>query len=414
MLAASSGELAPVAAVDGDGGDDLLAASQAEALRIRDLLKFEFFFRPGALPPPAGRRARPDRPGVAHGRAERGWVRATLLQHAGELMARRTLQPFFDAQLVVAEQLVSLGEEPAEKEAFSTPVSATGTSWRSRDASRRDSVSRSSTPQRSSFSPATAASSRPGRRTCARSGRRSWPRWWSCAAGSPSSPRSRRRPRMNPLATRLAEIQAAPDGDKVAAFFDYDGTLIEGFSVSAIYRDRIRRLDVGLAELAQTLLIALRGVENSRTTPPFSRSPARRSPGRRTTRCWPPANGSSRSRRPRSCGPRCGRSCGPTRRRAPHRHRLQRHPLPDRTDRPGDRGRPRAVHRGRGRRRGADWQLQRPTAVGPGRLPPCALSPASTTSTSTRPSPTRRQRGRPLPRGGRPPRGRLPAARDAS
>ena len=46
------------------------------------------------------------------------WVRATLLQHAGELMARRTLQPFFDAQLVVAEQLVSLGEEPAEKEAF--------------------------------------------------------------------------------------------------------------------------------------------------------------------------------------------------------------------------------------------------------------------------------------------------------
>lgn len=67
---------------------------------------------------------------------------------------------------------------------------------------------------------------------------------------------------MNPLATRLAEIQAAPDGDKVAAFFDYDGTLIEGFSVSAIYRDRIRRLDVGLAELAQTLLIALRGVEN--------------------------------------------------------------------------------------------------------------------------------------------------------
>lgn len=67
---------------------------------------------------------------------------------------------------------------------------------------------------------------------------------------------------MTPLAARLAEIQAAPDGDKVAAFFDYDGTLIEGFSVSAIYRDRIRRLDVGLAELAQTLLIALRGVEN--------------------------------------------------------------------------------------------------------------------------------------------------------
>lgn len=67
---------------------------------------------------------------------------------------------------------------------------------------------------------------------------------------------------MTPLAARLAEIQAAPSGDQVAAFFDYDGTLIEGFSVSAIYRDRIRRLDVGLAELLQTFLIALRGVEN--------------------------------------------------------------------------------------------------------------------------------------------------------
>lgn len=67
---------------------------------------------------------------------------------------------------------------------------------------------------------------------------------------------------MTPLATRLAQIQDSPSGDKVAAFFDYDGTLIEGFSVSAIYRDRIRRLDVGLVELAQTLLIALRGVEN--------------------------------------------------------------------------------------------------------------------------------------------------------
>lgn len=67
---------------------------------------------------------------------------------------------------------------------------------------------------------------------------------------------------MSALADRLAEIRSAPSGDKVAAFFDYDGTLIEGFSVSAIYRDRLRRLDMGVAEFAQTALIALRGVEN--------------------------------------------------------------------------------------------------------------------------------------------------------
>lgn len=67
---------------------------------------------------------------------------------------------------------------------------------------------------------------------------------------------------MSALADQLAQIRSAPRGPKIAAFFDYDGTLIEGFSASAIYRDRIRRLDVGLAEFAQTVLVALRGVEN--------------------------------------------------------------------------------------------------------------------------------------------------------
>lgn len=67
---------------------------------------------------------------------------------------------------------------------------------------------------------------------------------------------------MSVLSERLAAIRSAPKGKQIGAFFDYDGTLIEGFSVSAIYRDRIRRLDVGLSELAQTVLIGLRGVEN--------------------------------------------------------------------------------------------------------------------------------------------------------
>jgi putative phosphoserine phosphatase/1-acylglycerol-3-phosphate O-acyltransferase len=64
------------------------------------------------------------------------------------------------------------------------------------------------------------------------------------------------------FADRLAQIRSAPAGRKVAAFFDYDGTLIDGFSANAIYRDRMRRLDLGPAELARTLLIVLRGVES--------------------------------------------------------------------------------------------------------------------------------------------------------
>lgn len=66
---------------------------------------------------------------------------------------------------------------------------------------------------------------------------------------------------MSVLSDRLAEIRSAPTGKKVAACFDYDGTLIEGFSASAIYLDRIRRLDLGPVEFGKTLLIALRGIE---------------------------------------------------------------------------------------------------------------------------------------------------------
>jgi putative phosphoserine phosphatase / 1-acylglycerol-3-phosphate O-acyltransferase len=40
-----------------------------------------------------------------------------------------------------------------------------------------------------------------------------------------------------------------PDGPEVAAFFDLDGTLIDGYSAAVLYRHRMRDLDVGLAEL---------------------------------------------------------------------------------------------------------------------------------------------------------------------
>ncbi|WAC57273.1 glycerol-3-phosphate 1-O-acyltransferase [Gordonia sp. SL306] len=104
LLATAEGDL-----IVGEGG--LLPAAQQEALRIRDLLKFEFFFptkdvflhRLGAeldLVAPGWREVSPTPE----------WTDRVLHDHAGALFARRTLQPFFDAQLVVAERLVCLGD----------------------------------------------------------------------------------------------------------------------------------------------------------------------------------------------------------------------------------------------------------------------------------------------------------------
>src|SRR3954451_2158817 len=60
----------------------------------------------------------------------------------------------------------------------------------------------------------------------------------------------------------LDDIAAAPPGPQIAAFFDYDGTVIDGFSASAFYRHRIRHAEIGPVELAKTLLGAARGIDS--------------------------------------------------------------------------------------------------------------------------------------------------------
>ncbi|GAA4751071.1 hypothetical protein GCM10023217_22190 [Gordonia alkaliphila] len=113
MLAVADGTVSPASS------DDMLAVSQAEALRIRDLLKFEFFFPPkkeflhrlGAeldLLAPGWRTTVPTQK----------WVHQSLLANAGKLFARRTLQTFFDAQLVVATLLADRGNAPIDKAEF--------------------------------------------------------------------------------------------------------------------------------------------------------------------------------------------------------------------------------------------------------------------------------------------------------
>jgi putative phosphoserine phosphatase / 1-acylglycerol-3-phosphate O-acyltransferase len=60
----------------------------------------------------------------------------------------------------------------------------------------------------------------------------------------------------------LDAIAAAPPGPQVAAFFDYDGTVIDGFSASAFYRHRLRHAEIGPVELVKTLLGAARGIDS--------------------------------------------------------------------------------------------------------------------------------------------------------
>lgn len=57
---------------------------------------------------------------------------------------------------------------------------------------------------------------------------------------------------MNRLKDLYAAIAAAPEGPATLAAFDLDGTLITGYTASVVYRDRLRRFDISLAELLRT------------------------------------------------------------------------------------------------------------------------------------------------------------------
>src|SRR4051794_25124035 len=50
----------------------------------------------------------------------------------------------------------------------------------------------------------------------------------------------------------LAEVSGGPPGPQIGAFFDFDGTLIAGYSASAMAEDRLRRREIGLADLGRT------------------------------------------------------------------------------------------------------------------------------------------------------------------
>lgn len=122
----------------------LPAAAQHEVLRIRNLLKFEFFF------PARGQFIKqliteldllaPDWRTVT---PTPGWSRQILADHADALVARRTLQPFLDAQLVVAELLLTQGDRWSDDDEFLDRCVGLGTQFCLQARIRsKDSVSR--------------------------------------------------------------------------------------------------------------------------------------------------------------------------------------------------------------------------------------------------------------------------------
>jgi putative phosphoserine phosphatase / 1-acylglycerol-3-phosphate O-acyltransferase len=62
----------------------------------------------------------------------------------------------------------------------------------------------------------------------------------------------------------IAAIHAGPHGPEIGAFFDFDGTLIDGFSALAYFTDKLRRRELGLREAADIIRTALRGDMNER------------------------------------------------------------------------------------------------------------------------------------------------------
>lgn len=61
---------------------------------------------------------------------------------------------------------------------------------------------------------------------------------------------------MSALDEAIRRVLDGPKGPKIGAFFDYDGTLIDGYSAAAYFTDRIRRREMGRKELVDTIKLA--------------------------------------------------------------------------------------------------------------------------------------------------------------
>jgi HAD superfamily hydrolase (TIGR01490 family) len=61
----------------------------------------------------------------------------------------------------------------------------------------------------------------------------------------------------------IVDVEQSPNGPTVGAFFDFDGTIIDGYSVAAFYEHRLKRRELGPLEILQLLAARLQGTELS-------------------------------------------------------------------------------------------------------------------------------------------------------
>ena len=162
----------------------------------------------------------------------------------------------------------------------------------------------------------------------------------------------------------ICDAAAGPPGPRVGAFLDFDGTLIDGYSLSAFARYHLRSLQVAPADLGRMLLTGLRGVTSEADFEQFAELSMRVWAGRSEDeltelgeRLW--VQGVAGSLYPEALAAGGGASAG----RAYRRDRLVGHPVPGGARGPGD-GRA-AHHRvaGGGRERDMHRPPRRPAAV---------------------------------------------------
>lgn len=58
---------------------------------------------------------------------------------------------------------------------------------------------------------------------------------------------------MTAIDQAIAAIEAGPQGSSIGAFFDFDGTLIDGFSAAEYFKDRLRKREISWRELSTVL-----------------------------------------------------------------------------------------------------------------------------------------------------------------
>lgn len=61
------------------------------------------------------------------------------------------------------------------------------------------------------------------------------------------------------LDSHLERIRTDRQGPEVAAFFDFDGTIVQGYSAHVLYTQRIRRREIGLGEVVRAVRAGLSG-----------------------------------------------------------------------------------------------------------------------------------------------------------